>query len=162
MSLSQPTCQVEFSSAEKIASSNNGSTQNNVDFTALVIDGNPIVLESTAAIFEMLGYRVRKAVNDTQAIWQFHHSLCEVVLADYDAPDIHGFKLAQRFKALVPATRVILMTERRSFALSGLMTSKNVDHWLSKPFCIENLQSSLSRLGLPDMIVCSFDPCCKI
>ena len=150
--------QVDISSAKEITSFKNGTTQNIVDFTALIIDGNPIVLEFTAAIFEMLGYRVRKAANDTQAIWQFHHSLCEVVLADCDAPHIHGLKLAQRFKALVPATRVILTTERNNSKVSEIITNKIVDSWLFKPYCREELQCSLSRVGLPDMIVCSFGP----
>ena len=158
MSLPQRIRQVEFFSANKITHSKDYITQNIVDFTALIINANSIVLEFTAVILEMPGYHVRKAVNDMQAIWQFHHSLCEVVLPDYEAPGIHGLELAQRFKALVPATRVILMTERREFELSEIMTNNIVDHWLFKPFCREELQSSLSCVGLPDMIVCSFGP----
>jgi DNA-binding NtrC family response regulator len=158
MRLHPPIRQVDISSAKKITSFKNDTTQYIVDFTALIIDGNPIVLEFTAAIFEMLGYRVRKAANVTQAIWQFHHSLCEVVLADCDAPHIQGLELAQRFKALVPATRVILTTERNNYKVTEIITNKFSDSWLFKPYGREELKGALSRVGLPDMIVCSFGP----
>ena len=158
MSLPQARRQIGISYTKRITPSRDATTQNIVDFTALIIDGNPFLRDFTSAILEMLGYRVRIAVNETQAIWQFHHSLCEVVLTDYDAPDIHGLELAQRVKSLVPATRVILMTERRLFERDNTMPNIYVDCWLLKPFCREELQSSLSRVGLPDMIVSSSGP----
>lgn len=65
-----------------------------------------------------LGCEVAVARGGTEALQQFHEAPFDLILTEYDLPDMTGLDLAQAVHRVSPATRIVLMvdpgTEQRS------------------------------------------------
>ena len=120
-----------------------------INFTALVVDDNAHMLQLAAAMVKMLGYKIRTAKDGHEALFQFQHSLCELVLTDFDMPAIDGYQLARWVKLRVPETRVVIMTGKGPDAVAAIMKDACIDGWLFKPFNMQELKTVLLRAGLP-------------
>lgn len=137
-------CDLELLSAEE-----RGSNGIAINFTALVVDDNPDILQLTAAMVKMLGYKIRTAKDGHEALFQFQHSLCEFVLTDFEMPTVDGYQLARCVKLRVPETRVVIMTGKDRDAVGAMMKDACIDGWLFKPFNMQELKTVLLRAGLP-------------
>lgn len=65
-----------------------------------------------AAILEYRGFRVRTAKRALDALELIATERFEVVIVDYDLPDMTGAQLAQEIRTVDPSARVILFSGR--------------------------------------------------
>ena len=78
----------------------------------------------------------------------------ELVITDFEMPEMDGVELCRRLRALCPAQKVFLATG------SGFFSEVAASHHgfsalLNKPFPLVALQEKLARAGLLDETVCA-------
>ena len=129
-----------------------GAQQITNGLTAVVVDDNPEILTLAAAILEVLGYRVHMASDGSEALRHLKAAPCRLMLTDYEMPAITGYQLAKKVKSQFAKTRVLIMTGLCQNQVIELMRDQDVDGWLFKPFCLEQLKAMLSQIGLPGNI----------
>jgi PAS domain S-box-containing protein len=119
----------------------------------LVIDDDPIILESLRDILERCGHFIGVADGGQRGIDTFRaaHDRCEpfeVVITDLGMPHIDGRTVAAAVKSLEPKTRVILLTGWGHRMLVENDAPANVDRVLGKPPKLANLRVALAELTL--------------
>ncbi len=116
--------------------------------TALVVDNDPAMVELAAGMLRKIGYQVNIASEGAQALFDFHRSPCNLVLAGFEMLAINGYQLGRRIKCQRPTTQVLIMTGLHRAAVAGLMFDGHIDGWLFKPFRLEDLKTLLPFRGL--------------
>lgn len=120
-----------------------------IELTALVVDDNPIVLKCTAEMLKELGYRTHTAGEGSKALGHLRQSPCDLLLTDYEMPEVNGWELGQKARTLSLDMRIIIMTGNCQADVAHLMSDRHIDAWLFKPFRLEHLAEMLVSLGLP-------------
>jgi len=118
---------------------------NRQPLNVIVVDENKYVLEAVAAIFERIGYKVKKASGGNEALLSILAEQYDLLVTDFDMPDLNGYQLAIAAKAGSPGTDVLIMT---GLALSDVALELNsglADGWLFKPFGIDAVQNLLGN-----------------
>ncbi len=103
--------------------------------TVLVVDDDPFSLDMMPRILDSSRYRVVTARSGGEAIGlvgQVGESI-KLMLLDVSLPDMDGFALADRARAVVPAARVIYVSGHP--AKDGLRSC-----WIQKPIDVPALQ----------------------
>ena len=115
--------------------------------TVLVVDDDPLVLTSTAAMLEDLGYAPIEAVGGQDALERLHEGAqIDLVITDYAMPGMTGLQLAQELHRSRPRLPVLLAT---GYAELHGKDSAGVEY-LAKPFRQEELVRAIDRcLVLP-------------
>ena len=76
----------------------------------LIVDDDPLLLESTADCLRSLGYRTETAQNCLEAITRMKELPFDVVICDVGLPDQDGFRLLEWSRNESPETQIILLT----------------------------------------------------
>jgi CheY-like chemotaxis protein len=111
---------------------------------ALVVDDDPLVLETVVSMLEELGCETIPARSGTDALGQLaRDQTVEILVADINMPGLSGVQLAERACAFRPELRVLLLSGRegdgRGFPL------------LQKPFSQPDLRRTMAEtIGLCD------------
>ncbi|HKW90996.1 MAG TPA: response regulator [Methylomirabilota bacterium] len=97
--------------------------------TVLVVDDEPDILAVVRSILEQKGYTVLHTGDPHQALRWATQREVNLLLTDVIMPLMKGTELAQRFQALSPDTKVILMSAYKvaEITASGLP-------FIAKPF----------------------------
>ena len=82
----------------------------------LVVDDEPVIVESLAEILQGAGYETSTALSGTEALRQAEPFAPDVLLTDVLMPEMNGFDLALRIKALLPECRLLLFSGQASTA----------------------------------------------
>lgn len=80
--------------------------------TILYVDDETDQRIFLAAILEYRGYRVKTAKRALDALELIVTERFDVVIVDYELPDMTGAQLAQEIRALEPSARIILFSGR--------------------------------------------------
>jgi DNA-binding response OmpR family regulator len=112
----------------------------------LVVEDNPAIRSSLAAILELEGF-------DVMAVSEFHGAseliqtrLFDTLITDLDLPDGTGVDLLMQARTLHPEMRSILMTGYGCSVVRKQALELGLDAYLEKPFAPEEL---LKALRLP-------------
>jgi CheY-like chemotaxis protein len=113
----------------------------------LLVEDEPMVLETSKAMLESLGYQVLAARNGQEALKIYHKHRQEIslVLTDAVMPEMDGLVLLEALTIYNPDIRAVLMTgyplgeETRE-----LLTQKAVD-WVQKPINFVRLSQVINR-----------------
>lgn len=113
----------------------------------ILVDDDPQVLEMGRAILKGLGYTVRTFSDPAAAtVFLSQENSIDLVITDYDMPNIDGISLAVSVKTHHPEVPVLLWTGyRNDIALEGLETGL-INQIIQKPFNLENLAHSIQQL----------------
>jgi two-component system, cell cycle sensor histidine kinase and response regulator CckA len=106
-----------------------------------VVDDEPVIAETVAAILTHDGYRVSAFVDPLKALDALAEGCPRLLIADFIMGDMNGIELAARALKLCPRLRVIFMTASlNTHALheSGLAVSV-----LSKPIGVHPLLQTI-------------------
>jgi CheY-like chemotaxis protein len=110
--------------------------------TVLVIDDEDLVRNVVARMIEDLGYAARTAPDGPTGIEMLDREAIDAVIVDLTMPRMNGADVIAAMRAKQPELRIVLCTgfdrERRG--------PVQADAYLPKPFRIEALESTLSRL----------------
>ena len=116
----------------------------------LLVDDDPLVLQSVRDLLEKDGHRVTAAADGQSGIEAFRaaHDQGEVfavVITDLGMPGIDGRKVASAVKQISPSTPVILLTGWGQRLLAAEGTPSHVDRVLSKPPRLRALRDALAQ-----------------
>lgn len=111
----------------------------------LLVDDEPGILETGAALLERLGFAVRTARDGQEAVecLEADPSGLDLVLMDLTMPRLDGREAFLRLRALRPDLRVILTSgydERESLRE---LASKGLTGFLQKPYRMQELEAAL-------------------
>lgn len=121
-------------------------TSGRVPRRVLVVDDDPLVVDSIRRMLVFQGYRVETARNGDEALALFSESGFDLTLLDYQMPGMKGDQLATAIKSLVPSQPVIMFTGYGEAVQSAGARPEAVDAVLGKPFDLEELRQTLARL----------------
>jgi signal transduction histidine kinase/ActR/RegA family two-component response regulator len=118
----------------------------------LIIDDDPLVLESLHAILQSDGHKVTAADGgqagiETFAEAQRHNAAFDVVITDLGMPHVDGRRVAAAVKAASPATPIVLLTGWGQRLVEDGDIPAHVDHVLNKPPKLRDLRAALARLS---------------
>jgi two-component system cell cycle response regulator CpdR len=111
---------------------------------ALVVDDDPLVLETVVAMLEDLGCETILARSGSEALGKLaQDQSVEILVADINMPGLSGVQLAERACGFRPELRVLL--------LSGRETDGHGFPVLQKPFSQPDLRRTMAKtIGLCD------------
>ena len=105
----------------------------------LVVDDDSDVLEMADCFFKEAGVDVHCAENGAAALEKIQVKHFAVMLTDFNMPGMNGLELAEKVRAIAPATRIILTTGQPSQELSVLAMKAGITTVLAKPLQMEEL-----------------------
>ncbi len=76
----------------------------------LVVDDEPLIADTLAAILSNNGYRAQVAYSGTEAIERAHRHRPEVLITDFQMPDRDGIELALAILEFIPACRILVFS----------------------------------------------------
>jgi putative two-component system response regulator len=111
----------------------------------LVVDDDPLVLESTCSLLDGFGFQAVACGNSREAVAMVERMNFEAVLSDIKMPGISGFELLERIHAVNPEMPMVLMTAFAEFDLVVGAIKKGAFDFVLKPFKPEHLVYSLKK-----------------
>lgn len=113
----------------------------------LVIDDEPLIAEAHAAyVRRMPGFELAGVAHTGQdALRLLKTRPVDVVLLDFQLPDIHGLDLCRRIRSTGAAVDVIAVTSTRDLSAVRAAVSLGVVQYLLKPFTWRAMQDKLDR-----------------
>jgi CheY-like chemotaxis protein len=117
----------------------------------LVVDDDPLLIQSMRDLLEADGHIVTTANGGKEGIAAFEASLSTrerfaVVLTDLGMPDVDGRKVATAIKGLSPATPVIMLTGWGQRMSEEDDLPAGVDRVMSKPPKMRDLRQALCEI----------------
>lgn len=115
--------------------------------TILLVEDNTPARDATAALLQMIGYRVLSAKDGRAGLDLFirHHDAIQVVLSDLVMPEMGGMELCREIQRLSPSTCVLIMTGYPVERESLVSTEPEVIGWLQKPFTVKQLTEAVRQ-----------------
>ena len=78
--------------------------------TLLCVDDEPDHLMIRKLFLEAQGYQVRTAISGQECLNALAQAPCDVLVLDYNMPDMNGLDLARRLRAETPSIRILLLS----------------------------------------------------
>ncbi len=120
----------------------------------LIIDDDPVAVETLASILEPVGFRVCKAYGGQQGLELAVAQQPDLIVLDLLMPEISGFEVVQRLQALpqTQAIPVFVVTARDSLsedkqALNSLVAAVMLKETFAKEAFLEEIGALLRRMA---------------
>ena len=114
--------------------------------TVLVVDDDPLVLTSTAAMLENLGYATIGAIAGQEALERLRQDRqVDLVITDYAMPGMTGVQLADELRHIRPHLPVLLMTGYADLQGSALGSIERLAKPLRQDILARALESHLTK-----------------
>ena len=115
--------------------------------TILVVDDDAMLLESTGAMIERMGFTVLAAKDGIEAVEVFRQHMDEIrcVLTDLTMPRMDGWETLTALRRLAPALPVILAS---GYGKAQVLSGAHPDRpqvFLEKPFGLQRLRDALGQ-----------------
>ena len=119
----------------------------NSDYTILVVDDSPVVLEAVRDALIRDGYDVLSAADGIEAldIVKQHH--VDLILLDIDMPRMNGYQLCKLLKRddKFKSIPVVMLTAKSSDTDRMWGVKAGTDEYLTKPFNYAKVKELLGR-----------------
>jgi PAS domain S-box-containing protein len=117
-----------------------------VAFNVLVVDDEPDVCESLAAMVAAMGHRVSTARDGLEAVAIAANQSIDVIVTDLGMPGMNGVELARRVAAVKPHIAIVLMT---AWAVDfGPEPPPGIGSIVAKPATMSTLQQAVEDARL--------------
>jgi signal transduction histidine kinase/CheY-like chemotaxis protein len=110
----------------------------------LVVDDEPMVLESVARTLESHGHQVSSATDGMAALRRFCEQSFDLVLSDIVMPGMGGAEFVERLRAIDPDVRVLIMTGHIAHEQVEQLLRGGALGVVRKPFVIDELLSAVA------------------
>ncbi|MEW6458328.1 MAG: MEDS domain-containing protein [Bacillota bacterium] len=111
----------------------------------LLIDDEPVVLDTLKGLLSALGCRVQAAAGGYEALELLEHNRFDAVFCDLAMPGLNGLEVGVRVKSAYPDLPFVLVTGWVDPALDEVM-KESVDLVLRKPVMLSDLRGALQRV----------------
>ena len=119
---------------------------------ALVVDDSRAVRMIVSRILKELGFEVREAGNGKEALEQMNQSGSpfELVLADWNMPEVNGLELLQsiRRESRYSQVKVVMVTTETELDQMAIALASGANEYVMKPFTKEILVEKLELAGI--------------
>jgi len=109
----------------------------------LVVDDERAVRETLRVVLRFEGHTVVEAANGREACLLYCPGDFDLVITDYNMPEMKGDELARTIKCLVPSQPILMLT---AHAAEVCGHENPVDAVLEKPFSLAALRQMISVL----------------
>jgi len=110
----------------------------------LIVDDEPLMRQSLEHLFTAHGHTVQSTANGRDGVVLFEEGKFDLVILDYEMPDMKGDELALMIKALAPDQPLIMISAFPETLRANLLT--DVDRVIGKPFDPQELLGVVTRL----------------
>ena len=110
-------------------------------YSILLVDDDPLVLETTGGMLGHLGHSVMVAGSGAEALDVMRNAAIDLLITDYAMPGMTGVELVQQIRATHPALPVILATGYAELVKAAEPTLPRLD----KPYRLDALQALLQQ-----------------
>ncbi len=112
----------------------------------LIVDDEASAREIVRESVSLLGYEVDEASDGLDALERFRDGHHDVVITDLTMPRMDGIELTRELHKVDPLVPVLMLTGRTSLDLKAMAWSRGVVDYLSKPFRLSALETTLKRV----------------
>ena len=113
----------------------------------LLVDDDPEIVESMRAVLESKGYEILVGRDGNQGLLMAEKEKPDLVILDMMMPKRSGFLVLERLRRSHPfPVRVIMITANEGSRHKAYAEMLGVDDYLRKPFPMDRLLASVSRL----------------
>ena len=109
----------------------------------LIVEDQKKIRTMCTSVLENAGFRVQSAEDGEQALAKVQDQRFDLVLTDIKMPGISGDLLIDRIKSIQPDMAFVIMTGHPTMELAIEAVHKGVGEFLTKPFRIHELKSSI-------------------
>jgi diguanylate cyclase (GGDEF)-like protein/PAS domain S-box-containing protein len=113
--------------------------------TVLVVDDEPLYLDSTLKILQPLGYQVTTALGGAAALTQLRQNAFDVVLLDLMMPKISGQNVLDAIVKQWSETAVVVVSATDSVTAATKAVLNGANDFLRKPYSVEDLLLCIRR-----------------
>ncbi|PID58816.1 hypothetical protein CSB45_02115 [candidate division KSB3 bacterium] len=111
----------------------------------LIVDDEEDVLDFLRTTFEKHGYKTMQALSAQACLEGLSSFRPDVILLDYNLPDLSGLEVLKRIREIVPGVGVVLMTAYGDEDLAISAIGEQVDAYVRKPFLVEQILSLVEQ-----------------
>lgn len=111
--------------------------------TILVAEDEALLRRILIGLFEEAGYRVVAASTGREALERFAETPPDLVVTDIRMPEVDGFELLERLKAIDPDVLVIIMTAFSSVESAVAALRAGAHDYIVKPFVNDDVLQSV-------------------
>jgi putative two-component system response regulator len=111
----------------------------------LIVDDDPLVLESTSSLIRMWGYETVACRSAEEAMEEYIKGGICLVLSDIKMPGISGVELLGMISDINPDIPVILMTAYAELTIAIDAIRKGAFDFIIKPYNPESLQHAVKK-----------------
>jgi len=111
----------------------------------LVIDDEPIVLDSCRRILRQEGFDVNGAFNGREGLKKIEEDKYDAVLVDWKLPEIDGMEVLRIIKKNHPDVIVVMITGYPSVESAVKAMKLGVSDYVSKPFTPDELKETILK-----------------
>jgi CheY-like chemotaxis protein len=112
----------------------------------LVVDDNDVFRIVVSKMLSRLGYEVSAAESGEKGLSIFSKNIFDIVLSDYEMPEMDGVAFACSIKKNSPRTRVVIMTGAEKETVFS-RRSTAVDEVISKPFTLAEIDETIQNVS---------------
>jgi two-component system aerobic respiration control sensor histidine kinase ArcB len=110
----------------------------------LFVDDDETIRDAMVAILAWFGHEMRSASRGEDALAIYNSEQIDLVITDYQIPDMKGPELAEQIKAKNNSAKVILLTGWNGG--DSALTSPHIDKTLAKPATIQMVIDTIKSL----------------
>lgn len=123
-----------------------GSQRNAPNCDVLIVEDDILQAEEMAAYLGRAGLTVQTAHNGSAGLRLAQALRPRVALLDYNLPDLTGVDVAERIRALLPETAIIIMSGRIDGLAESTLEKSGISVFLNKPVPLAPLRQAVLRL----------------
>ena len=110
----------------------------------LVVDDDPNIIHLVGRMIKRIGYAPTLSMGPMDALSQLRQADFDILLTDYDMPEMNGYDLAKKVKAKLIYIKVVIMTGHCPETISDIIENNSiVDAFLLKPFSLNDLKNKI-------------------
>ena len=112
----------------------------------LVVDDEPNIRDLLSASLRFAGHQVATAANGPEALSMISETIPDIVLLDVMLPDISGFGVTKKLRAMGIEVPILFLTARDDTEdkITGLTVGG--DDYVTKPFSLDEIMARISAI----------------
>lgn len=111
----------------------------------LVVEDDPNTLDGMVELLSDEGYQVQGVMNGNDALEVIANEPMDIVLCDFDLPDMNGLKVSMQMKQLQPSVNIFMVTAYYDSQLLDAADKCGIEKVFRKPLSIDDMLETLSR-----------------